>query len=131
VTVQGVGAAGSAGEGRATVDPRLRPAAHEFEACLMKEFLAPLQKDELFGSDEAGDEGSGNALMSFGSEALARAISERGGFGIAAKIIDHFAARPAAQTAAQSEGRVPETGTKSPLKGCSKPPINEVKETRS
>jgi len=28
--------------------------------------------------------------MSFGSEALAKAISERGGFGIATKILDHF-----------------------------------------
>jgi len=80
-----------AAEGR--TDPRLRPAAHEFEACLMKEFLEPLQHDALFdeGTGENSSEGSDNALMSFGSEALARAISERGGFGIAAKIIGHFA----------------------------------------
>jgi peptidoglycan hydrolase FlgJ len=73
-------------------DPRLKPAAHEFEACLMKEFLEPLQKDALFSEDgdEAGSEGRGNALMGFGSEALARAISQRGGFGIATRIIDHF-----------------------------------------
>lgn len=77
-------------------DPRLKPAAHEFEACLMKEFLKPLEHDALFsdskdgGNDDDGGEGSGSALMSFGSEALAKAISERGGFGIAAKIIDHF-----------------------------------------
>jgi peptidoglycan hydrolase FlgJ len=80
-----------AGTPSATADRRLAPAAHEFEACLMKEFLEPLQKDALFsekGEDEG--EGSSNALMSFGSEALARAISERGGFGIAAKIIEHF-----------------------------------------
>lgn len=77
-------------------DPRLKPAAHEFEACLMKEFLEPLQHDALFsttkdgdGNDDAG-EGSSSALMSFGSEALAKAISERGGFGIAAKVLDHF-----------------------------------------
>jgi len=73
-------------------DPRLKPAAHEFEACLMKEFLEPLQKDVLFGEggDDSNSGGSSNALMSFGSEALARALSERGGFGIAAKILDHF-----------------------------------------
>jgi Rod binding domain-containing protein len=73
-------------------DPRLKPAAHEFEACLMKEFLQPLQKDPLFSEDGKGDdrEDSNSALMSFGSEALARAISERGGFGIASKIIGHF-----------------------------------------
>ncbi len=73
-------------------DSRVKPAAHEFEACLMKEFLEPLQHDSLFddGQGDASGEGSGSALMSFGSEALARAISERGGFGIAAKIIAHF-----------------------------------------
>ena len=58
----------------------------------MKEFLQPLQHDALFdeGNDDASGEGSGSALMSFGSEALAKAISERGGFGIATKIIGHF-----------------------------------------
>jgi len=80
--------------GSSPLDPRLKPASHEFEACLMKEFLEPLQHDALFsdsgdGHDGSG-EGSGNALMSFGSEALAKAISERGGFGIATKILDHF-----------------------------------------
>lgn len=86
-------------------DPRLKSAAHEFEASLMQEFLKPLQEDPLFapddsnGSDPLGnldsgsgdDQGSSGALMSFGSEALAEAISERGGFGIATKILDHFA----------------------------------------
>jgi flagellar protein FlgJ len=97
----GVGAAASGGPGPAAGqtsgkagDPRLKPAAHEFEACLMKEFLEPMQKNALFDDPKDGEtsEGSGNALMSFGSEALARAISERGGFGIATKIIGHLGA---------------------------------------
>lgn len=85
-------------------DPRLKSAAHEFEASLMQEFLQPLQHDSLFApekSDGSGDTGSGDsgsgddmgssaALMSFGSQAMAKAISERGGFGIATKILDHF-----------------------------------------
>ena len=89
--ITGVAAAGGAGPG---LDPRLKPAAHEFEACLMKEFLEPLQKDPLFSEEGEGatGEGSSNALMSFGSEALAKAISERGGFGIATKILEHFKA---------------------------------------
>jgi Rod binding domain-containing protein len=93
-TMAGAGAPGpasgqSAGPG---ADPRLKPAAHEFEACLLKEFLEPMQKNTLFDDSKDGDtgEGSGNALMSFGSEALARAISDRGGFGIATKIIGHL-----------------------------------------
>jgi hypothetical protein len=58
----------------------------------MKEFLEPLQRDALFNDpdQQEGAEGSGDALMSFGSEALAKEISERGGFGIATKIIAHF-----------------------------------------
>lgn len=75
-------------------NPKLKSAAHEFEASLMQEFLKPLQHDPLFDSgDEDGagvGGGSSGALMSFGSEALAKAISERGGFGIATKILDHF-----------------------------------------
>jgi Rod binding domain-containing protein len=83
------GIAQSAANPGTGIDPRLKPAAHEFEACMMKEFLEPLQHDALFddGKDGAGSDGSDNALMSFGSEALARAISDRGGFGIATKII--------------------------------------------
>lgn len=87
-------------------DPRLKSAAHEFEASLMQEFLKPLQHDSLFSPDESdssvtedadadGDssQGSAGALMSFGSEAMAKAISERGGFGIATKILEHFRAQ--------------------------------------
>jgi peptidoglycan hydrolase FlgJ len=75
-------------------DPRLKSAAHEFEASLMKEFLKPLEHDSLFaeeGSENSEDkEGSISVLMSYGSQAMAKAVSERGGFGIATKILDHF-----------------------------------------
>lgn len=86
-------------------NPKLKSAAHEFEASLMQEFLKPLQHDSLFGPEDSGDssdtdsgsdddQGSAGALMSFGSEAMAKAISERGGFGIATKILDHFRTQP-------------------------------------
>ena len=96
-----------AGAGDA-LSPRLKSAAHEFEASLMQEFLKPLQHDALFSSSDAAgfkaeddneDAGSGGALMSFGTQAMAKAISERGGFGIATKILDHF------RTAASSDDR--------------------------
>ena len=97
--------AGGGHEAASADDPRLKSAAHEFEASLMQELLKPLQEDSLFKPDGSGDsdplgeldsgseedQGSSGALMSFGSEALAEAISERGGFGIATKILDHFA----------------------------------------
>ncbi len=78
-------------------NPKLVSAAHSFEASLMKEFLKPLEHDTLFsgsgsGSAASGDagEGSAGALMSFGSESMAKAISEHGGFGIATRILNHF-----------------------------------------
>jgi len=116
IQVGAIAGAGAASSAAGSIDPRLKPAAHEFEACLMKEFLEPLQKDPLFkeDGDDASSEGSGNALMSFGSEALARAISERGGFGIAAKIIDHFGT---AHGQASHPGTETE-GTKNRLKEC-------------
>lgn len=100
-------AAGQTGQ-TALPDPRLKPAAHEFEACLMKEFLQPLQRDALFEDNDSGksdnDSGNadGNALLSFGAESLARAISDRGGFGIADKIIGHFEKK--ATTPAKANG---------------------------
>jgi flagellar protein FlgJ len=90
-----LGSAAALSEGASTEhDPRLKSAAHEFEASLMQEFLKPLQHDALFADDKGGssseDEGSDGALMSFGSQAMAKAISERGGFGIATQILKHF-----------------------------------------
>jgi len=75
-------------------NPRLESAAHEFEASLMQEFLKPLQHDSLFADEDSkGDDdtsGSAGTLMSYGAEAMAKSISEHGGFGIARKILDHF-----------------------------------------
>jgi flagellar protein FlgJ len=77
-------------------NPKLESAAHEFEASLMQEFLKPLQHDSLFADEESkGDDdtsGSAGTLMSYGAEAMAKSISEHGGFGIARKILDHFKA---------------------------------------
>jgi len=60
-------------------NPRLASAAHEFEASLMKEFLKPLQHDSLFadgdGKDDDNTNGSAETLMSYGAEAMAKAIS--------------------------------------------------------
>ncbi len=68
--------------------PRLVKAAHEFEAQMMKELMQPLSSGgALFGEDDEEGAGSAGALGSFASEALAQALSEQGGFGIANKII--------------------------------------------
>jgi hypothetical protein len=96
----------------AALDPKLVAAAHQFEASLMRELLKPLNSGPLFGGgdgdsgSEAGGglsgltseaEGSAGALLGFGSEALARAISQKGGLGIARRVLDHFEAESAAR----------------------------------
>jgi hypothetical protein len=76
--------------------PRLVKAAHEFEAQLMKEMMAPLTKStgvpgvggSTGGSDEDDqDSGSGGALGEFAAESLGQALSAAGGFGIANRIL--------------------------------------------
>jgi Rod binding domain-containing protein len=72
-----------------TPQPRLVHAAHEFEAQMLKEILQPMTgKDALTGEDEqSGDAGTNRALGEFASEALGRALSQGGGFGIAERIV--------------------------------------------
>jgi Rod binding domain-containing protein len=84
------GTAAGTTAGSATPQPRLVKAAHEFEAQMMKELMKPLNDgSSLTGADADGDddEGSGGALGEFAQEALGRALSERGGFGIATSIV--------------------------------------------
>jgi Rod binding domain-containing protein len=84
------GTAAGATTGSATPQPRLVKAAHEFEAQMMKELMKPLSDGgSLTGADADGDdaEGSGGALGEFAQEALGRALSDHGGFGIATSIV--------------------------------------------
>jgi Rod binding domain-containing protein len=54
---------------------------------MMKELLAPLSSTQssLVGDQETG--GSSSALTTFAGEALGKALSEHGGFGIASSIL--------------------------------------------
>jgi Rod binding domain-containing protein len=91
-----------------TPQPRLVRAAHEFEAQMMKELIKPLNEgNSLTGSDEDGDadSGSGGALGEFASEALGRALSEGGGFGIATSIVKQLS------PAGNQNGTVPVIGS--------------------
>jgi hypothetical protein len=80
----------------ASPPPRLVKAAHEFEAQLMKELMAPLTKSASVpggsGSEDGDDQDSGSAgaLGEFASEALGQALSAAGGFGIAKGILDEI-----------------------------------------
>lgn len=66
--------------------PRLVRAAHEFESQMMKELLEKMTDGGAFLGD--GEEGSSSqALGQFAADALGRGLSERGGFGIATRIV--------------------------------------------
>jgi Rod binding domain-containing protein len=69
-----------------TPQPRLVRAAHEFEAQMMKELMKPMTSGNSLTREE-DDSGSGSALGEYASEALGRALSEQGGFGIANRIV--------------------------------------------
>jgi Rod binding domain-containing protein len=101
-------AAAAAGTANSTTpQPRLVRAAHEFEAQMMKELMKPLnQGNSLTGADADSDDdsGSGGALGEFASEALGRALSDGGGFGIATSIVKHLS------PAGARNGTIPVTG---------------------
>jgi Rod binding domain-containing protein len=88
----------AANSGSNPPNPKLVRAAHEFEGQMMKQLLQPmLQGDGLGAEDDDGSglglgsgSGSGGALSEFASEALGQALSERGGFGIANRIISEL-----------------------------------------
>lgn len=94
--------------GAATPQPRLVRAAHEFEAQMMKELMKPMNRgSSLTGTDGDGDDDSGStgALGEFASEALGRALSEQGGFGIASGIVKQLS------PAANQNGTIPVIGS--------------------
>ena len=68
--------------------PRLVQAAHEFEGQMLKELLKPVTECGGLAGDESDSfMGSGGVLGEFAGEALGQALSQRGGFGIADRII--------------------------------------------
>ena len=105
---------------------KLKAAAHEFEASMMKELLKPLERDSpLTESRESDDEeGSAGAMMSFGSQAMATAISERGGFGIATMILNRFTAGSNAEAEAIADHRLSSTAAPGTSKGLVIPADN-------
>jgi len=110
--VEVIGAGGTHGQEATAPSPRLVRAAHEFEAQMMNELLKPMTgEDSLTGDDESQDSGlvsgsgSDGTLADFASEALGQALSNRGGFGIADKIIREL-------TPAAGPKVTPEVGSK-------------------
>jgi flagellar protein FlgJ len=67
---------------------KLVEAAQQFEATMLQELLKPMQHgQDSWGGELKTDDSTSDTISSFGSEAVAKAISKGGGFGIAKQII--------------------------------------------
>ena len=73
-------------EGQKTA--KLVDAAQQFEATMLQELLKPMQHgQDSWGGEVKSDDSASDTISSFGAEAMAKAISKGGGFGIAKQII--------------------------------------------
>jgi Rod binding domain-containing protein len=67
---------------------KLVDAAEQFEATMLQELLKPMQQGQgSWGGEEKNDDTASDTISSFGTEAIAKAISKGGGFGIAKQIV--------------------------------------------
>jgi Rod binding domain-containing protein len=67
---------------------KLVDAAQQFEATMLQELLKPMQHGESnWGGEAKSDDSASDTISSFGTEAIAKAISKGGGFGIAKQIV--------------------------------------------
>jgi flagellar protein FlgJ len=82
-----------------TPSPKLAGAAHEFEASMLKELLKPLQEHSEFSDKDEDDDdgGSAGSMREYGTEAMARSLSEHGGLGIANMVLAKLAPIEAAK----------------------------------
>jgi Rod binding domain-containing protein len=68
-------------------DSKLVDAAQQFEAMLMQEMLKPMRAGQNDWSGEENDDSAADTISTFGTEAVAKAISKGGGFGIARQVV--------------------------------------------
>lgn len=81
--------AGNAPSVKRTVNPKLVNAAQQFESMMLQEMLKPMRssEDSWGGDDGKSSDSSMDTISSFGTEAVATAISKAGGLGIARQVI--------------------------------------------
>ena len=71
---------------------KLTDAAQQFEAMLLQEMLKPLRLQAGSWSDGEETEGASDTISSFGTEAVAKAVSREGGLGVARQVIRQVSA---------------------------------------
>lgn len=75
-------------DARGITNPRLERAAREFEAVMLKELVAPMNRPGALFKD--GDSDEGGVMGEYAAESLAGALSSMGGLGIADRIMKAF-----------------------------------------
>jgi len=86
---------GNTGSPPSSNQAKLADAAQQFEGMLLQEMLKPMRSDKEDGgwSGEDNDSDSGeDTINSFGIEAVAKAIAQGGGLGIARQVIQQVTA---------------------------------------
>jgi Rod binding domain-containing protein len=70
-------------------NPKLVNAAQQFESMMLQEMLKPMRsgEDSWGGDSDKSSDSSMDTISSFGTEAVATAISKGGGLGIARQVI--------------------------------------------
>lgn len=71
---------------------KLTDAAQQFEAMLLQEMLKPMRLQAGSWGDQEETEGASDTISSFGTEAVAKAVSREGGLGIARQVIRQVSA---------------------------------------
>lgn len=101
-----VGPAATQQSAGAAASPRLKNAAHEFEASLLTELLKPMRDGSALSGPDDGDDDSGadGSMRAYGTEAMARCLSEHGGIGIARMVLAKLAPLEAREQPAAKEG---------------------------
>jgi Rod binding protein len=87
-------------------NPKLINAAHQFESIMLQQMLKPMmsKEDSWGGDDGEGRDSSMDTISSFGTEAVATAISKDGGLGIARQVIQQVTQEHQRETQKASHG---------------------------
>lgn len=83
-------AASAAAAAEDAKNPKLVNAAQQFESMLLQEMLKPMRgggEDSWGGDDSSSNDSAMDTISSYGTEAMATAISKGGGLGIARQVI--------------------------------------------
>lgn len=66
---------------------KLVDGARQFEGMMLQEMLKPLHFGEAEAAEDGSGGGAGDTIRGFATEAFAKAIAAKGGFGIAEQIV--------------------------------------------